>query len=182
MTPPLRGIVLIGMRGAGKTTVGSLLAQELGWTFDDLDDYALRRSGLRSVRDVFATQGESAWRTLESEAIRDLLAEISARKDARAVVTVGGGAPSDLRISAELQRARAKGWRIVWIRTSLPRLIERLRAVEGDRPRLSTAPLEQELATLDAARSGGYESLADLTVDGDAPPSEVSAALVSALS
>jgi len=182
MAPPLRGIVLIGMRGAGKTTVGALLAGELGWTFDDLDDHALRRSGLKSVGEVFAQRGESAWRTLESEAIRDLLAGITARGAAGSVVAVGGGAPSDPRSSAALQQARSVGWRIVWLRTSLPRLVERLSAQEGDRPRLSSAPLEQELAMLDAARRSSYESLADLTVDGDGPPAQVSAALASALS
>jgi len=182
MTPPLRGIVLIGMRGAGKTTVGSMLAKVLGWTFDDLDDHALRRSGLHSVRTVFAQQGEPAWRTLEAEAMHDLFAGLEARASERAVVAIGGGAPIDPRCSAELQRARTAGWRVAWIRTSLPRLMERLSADTGDRPRLSTAPLEQELASLHAARSPRYESLADLTVDGDALPADVCAVLASALS
>lgn len=181
MAPPLRGIVLIGMRGAGKTTVGSLLATKLGWTFDDLDDHALRRSGLSTVRDVFAQQGEPAWRTLESDSIRDVLTGINARSGVGAVLAVGGGAPSDPRSAAEIRRARSEGWRIVWLRTSLPRLVERLRACEGDRPRLTAAPLEQELSALHAARSAAYESLADLTVDGDATPADVSAALASAL-
>ncbi len=181
MAPPLRGIILIGMRGAGKTTVGALLATRLGWTFDDLDEHALRRSGLPTVRDVFAQQGEPAWRTLESDSIRDVLTGINARSGGGAVLAVGGGAPSDPRSAAQLRRARSEGWRIVWLRTSVARLVERLQACEGDRPRLTPAPLDQELAALHAARSAGYESLADLTVDGDAPPADVSATLASAL-
>jgi len=181
MTPPLRGIVLIGMRGAGKTTVGSLLAEKLGWTFDDVDDHALGRSGLRSVRDVFAERGESAWRLLEAEAIRDVIDRLTARGSG-AIVAVGGGAPCDSRSAAELQRARGNGWRIVWLQTSLQNLVERLTASEGDRPRLTSAPLDQELASLDAARRTSYELLADLTVDGDAAPAAVCAALASALS
>jgi shikimate kinase len=153
----------------------------MGWTFDDVDDHALGRSGLRSVRDVLAQRGEPAWRALEAEAIRDVIDRLTARGGC-AVVAVGGGAPCDARSAAELQRARANGWRIVWLHTSLPKLVERLTASEGDRPRLTNEPFDQELASLDAARRSSYESLADLSVDGDAAPAAVCAALVSVLS
>ncbi|NBX36464.1 MAG: shikimate kinase [Planctomycetes bacterium] len=181
MAPPLRGIVLVGMRGAGKTTVGQLFAKRLGWTFQDLDDHALQRSGLPSIREVFARRGESAWRALEADAIDSLLAPLVAQRGASAVVAVGGGAPSNPCVSAALQRARTDGWRVVWIRTSLPKLVERLRTHEGDRPRLSAEPLEHELAGLDSARRAAYEALADLTVDGDASPDAVASALAASL-
>jgi len=62
-----RIVVLVGMMGAGKTTVGRSVASRLGVDFVDTDDLVETRAG-KSVRDIFASDGEAAFRTLESQA------------------------------------------------------------------------------------------------------------------
>ena len=59
-------IVLVGFMGAGKTTVGRLLAAELGLEFTDLDR-AIEEDGHRSVKEIFAADGEAAFRAIEHE-------------------------------------------------------------------------------------------------------------------
>ena len=67
-----RPIVLVGMMGAGKTSVGRVLASRLGGQFLDLDEVVERRAG-RRVAEIFVEQGEVAFRALESAALADLL-------------------------------------------------------------------------------------------------------------
>jgi shikimate kinase len=81
----LRTILLTGFMGAGKSTVGALLAQRLGWEFLDADALVEARAG-KSVAAIFAEEGEAVFRALEAEAIRD-----HARRE-RLVLALGGGA------------------------------------------------------------------------------------------
>ncbi len=81
----LRTILLTGFMGAGKSTVGALLAQRLGWEFLDADAAVEARVG-KSVASIFAEDGEAAFRALEAEAIRD-----HAQRE-RLVLALGGGA------------------------------------------------------------------------------------------
>ncbi|HEU4981885.1 MAG TPA: shikimate kinase [Acidobacteriaceae bacterium] len=81
----LRTILLTGFMGAGKSTVGALLAQKLGWEFLDADALVEARAG-KSVAAIFAEEGEAAFRALEAEVIRD-----HARRG-RLVLALGGGA------------------------------------------------------------------------------------------
>jgi len=85
----LRRLVLTGFMGAGKTTVGRLLAARLNWEFLDLDAYIESRSGL-SVPAIFATHGERRFRRLESAALASALSRSSL------VLALGGGAPEVL--------------------------------------------------------------------------------------
>ncbi|HMF89249.1 MAG TPA: shikimate kinase [Candidatus Angelobacter sp.] len=85
-----RRVFLIGFMGAGKTSVGKVLAQRLGWTFQDLDDAIERRAG-QSVAAIFASQGETGFRRIESAALRELLAEKSGA-GLGMIVALGGGA------------------------------------------------------------------------------------------
>ena len=66
----IRRIVLTGFMGAGKSTVGPLLAQRLGWEFLDADT-AIESHAARTIAEIFAQHGEAAFRTLEAEAIRE---------------------------------------------------------------------------------------------------------------
>lgn len=81
----LRTVILTGFMGAGKSTVGALLAQRLGWEFLDVDSAVEARAG-KSVASIFAQEGEAAFRALEAEAIRD-----HAQRE-RLVLALGGGA------------------------------------------------------------------------------------------
>jgi shikimate kinase len=85
----LRRLVLTGFMGAGKTTVGRLLAARLNWDFLDLDALIEARTGL-SVPSIFATHGESHFRQLESQALACALGR------SRVVLALGGGAPEIL--------------------------------------------------------------------------------------
>ena len=75
---------LIGYRGAGKTTIAARLAERLGWAWLDADDELEERAG-RTIADIFAADGETAFRDLEAE----IAAELSGRADV--VLAWGGG-------------------------------------------------------------------------------------------
>src|SRR5579864_6530917 len=81
-------VVLVGFMGAGKTTVGRELARLLNWSFYDLDALIEGRTG-RTVPALFAEQGESAFRKLEAQTLRELFETL---EDEPAVVALGGGA------------------------------------------------------------------------------------------
>lgn len=175
-----RGVLLIGMRGAGKTTVGKIAATRLGWEFIDLDDRVLASLGGTSVRDVFAQRGEQAWRAGEASALTSLLASPHAR---RTLVAVGAGAPDDARSRAILEAARGSGWRIIWLAAGLAAITQRLSASLGDRAALTGLGAIEELARLDERRRPAYTALADQVVDGSADsPDAVAGELVRAAS
>ncbi|HET8617298.1 MAG TPA: shikimate kinase [Actinomycetales bacterium] len=91
-TRPL--VVLIGPPGAGKTTIGQLVAQRLAVPFTDTDELVVRRAG-RSVSDIFVLDGEAAFRELERDAVAEALR-------GPGVVALGGGAVMDPRTEADL--------------------------------------------------------------------------------
>ena len=153
--------------GAGKSTVGPLLADLLGYRFVDLDWLVEAREG-RSVADLFA-EGEAAFRVAEARA----LAESTRR--AGLVVATGGGTLLDAR---NLRRARSAG-AVVWLRASPEATLRRLADASG-RPLLTDAAgaplqgaaLEARVRGLLAARSPLY-ARAGLAVDADGPPAVV---------
>jgi shikimate kinase len=114
-SPPL--VFLIGYRGAGKSTVARLLAERLGWDWVDTDE-AIEASRGKTIREVFAFEGEQGFRTAESK----LLAEICQSK--HRVVATGGGL-----VLAESNRKlmRAVG-RVVWLQADAATLWKRLQS------------------------------------------------------
>jgi shikimate kinase len=78
-------IVLIGYRGSGKTTIGRRLADRLWWKFVDADEQIVARAG-RTIREIFDTAGEAAFRDLEAEVVAELM------KLSDHVISLGGGA------------------------------------------------------------------------------------------
>ena len=111
--PPDR-IVLIGFMGAGKTTVGALLAARLGYTFVDTDSVVEQRAGA-PVAALFRERGEAAFREMEAAA----LAELAGRT--RVVIASGGGAPAQARNALFFRRAAAT----FHLRDSLAAALER---------------------------------------------------------
>ncbi len=91
MSPPsnIRRLVLTGFMGAGKTTVGRLLADRLGWEFVDLDALIEEQAGV-TVPEIFAAHGEAHFRKLESQALAGALGRN------KIVLALGGGAPESL--------------------------------------------------------------------------------------
>lgn len=171
--PPL--VVLIGLRGAGKTTVGRLLAAALRRPFLDLDDLALARLGRASVRDVFSALGEPAWREAESLAF-----ERELRDRRPSVLALGGGAPMVEAIAARLADARAAGdAAVVWLACDAAAAAQRLAADPGDRPSLSGRGITDELEELLRTREPRYRALATHRVDAslDDPATVADAAM-----
>lgn len=151
-------ILLVGMMGAGKSTVGRLLARELGWEFRDVDEEVEEESGL-SVAELFSRRGEPAFRELEERALESCLAG-----DADGVVSVGGGA-----VLSESNRARLAGaGTVVWLRARPETLADRVGDGAG-RPLLSGGPERavQRIERLARDRAALYDAVADVVVDVD---------------
>jgi shikimate kinase len=152
-------LILIGMMGAGKTSVGARCARLLERPFVDVDDVVEATAG-RPVPEIFATDGEPAFRALESAALQDVCSS-----PAPLVIAVGGGAMED----PENRRVAKAGGTVVWLRAAPEELARRVTA-EGTeiRPKLAgagdTIDVVERLLTL---RSIAYESLADVTIETD---------------
>jgi shikimate kinase len=84
-----RAVVLIGFMGAGKTSVGRVLTERLGWLFEDLDD-RIERLDARKIAEIFRDSGEPAFRRVEHIALKEALAEL--QQGAHKVMALGGGA------------------------------------------------------------------------------------------
>lgn len=166
---PLAGarILLIGMRGSGKTTVGRRLADELGTSFADLDDYARQHLGGLSVRAIWEQQGEASWRRAEAEAFSELIR--NAPTDRTAVIALGGGAPLVPSIREVLRNLADKNRRvqIIWLKADASTIQERLRQEESDRPSLTGGDVVDEIQTVLAEREPVYRSLASISVAVD---------------
>ena len=87
--PGARGVILVGFMGAGKSSVGRALAEQLGWTFEDLDDRVERREG-RKVPEIFRDSGEVGFRRAEHAALKELMRELQSAP--KRIVALGGGA------------------------------------------------------------------------------------------
>jgi shikimate kinase len=144
--------------GAGKSTVGRLVARRLGVAFADSDDVITSRTG-RTPQEIFATDGEAAFRALEREAVRDLVARGAG--SAVCVVALGGGAVEDAGTRRVLRDAR-----VVHLEVSF----EQVRARVGNDPGRPVLA-RPDLPELYAARRAVYDEVADVvvTTDGLAP-------------
>lgn len=164
-----RGIVLVGLMGAGKTSIGRRLAARLGLPFRDADQEIELAAGC-SIAELFARYGEAAFRDGERRVIRRLLAGDPM------VLAFGGGAFIDER-TRETARADAV---TVWLRCSLSTLIRRV-ATRDNRPLLNGVDREETLRRLMQQRHPVYAE-ADLIVDcGDEPPDFTTTTVMNAL-
>jgi shikimate kinase len=155
-----RPVVLVGFMGAGKSTVGRLLAARLGTRFADSDDVVAERAG-RSVAEIFATEGEETFRGLERAVVAELVAPETVA-GAAGVVALGGGAVQDRSTRALLRFAF-----VAYLEVSYATVLARVGG-DGGRPVLARPDLEQVYA----GRLDAYREVADVTVrtDGlDAP-------------
>lgn len=164
-----RSIFLIGYRGSGKTSVGRILAERLGWQFIDSDRLAAKRAG-RSISEIFGAEGERAFRDLEERVIGDLAERIVAGE--RMVVAAGGGAVLRPR---NVERMRSEG-RVVWLRASPEILKTRLSKDERsaqDRPPLLGRSALDEVQDVLRAREPVYRHAAHVEVSAEESDPEV---------
>lgn len=148
-------VVLVGMMGAGKSTVGHLLARRTDRPFLDSDALVEAQTG-RTVAQIFADEGEAAFRAVESDVLAQMLDD-----DTPAVVAAAGGTVLDPR-NREHMRARGV---VVWLRVDPAVLAERVRT-GSHRPLLSDDP-EATLLRLAAERDELYRAVAHEVVDVD---------------
>ncbi|HMO28411.1 3-dehydroquinate synthase [Enterovirga sp.] len=148
-----RSIVLVGLMGAGKTTIGRRLAARLGLPFRDADQ-EIEAAAAMSIPDIFKIYGEAAFRDLEKRVLARLLQE-----NGQIVLATGGGAfmNADIR-----DHVRSRGVSI-WLRADLPTLMKRVRR-RSNRPLLRTDDPEGTMRRLMDERYPVY-ALADVTVD-----------------
>lgn len=149
----LANLFLVGPMGAGKSTIGRLLARELKRPFFDSDREVEKRTGA-SIPLIFDIEGEAGFREREARVID----ELSARTEV--VMATGGGAV----LRAEnRERLRARGF-VVFLRAPLEQLVART-ARDKNRPLLRSGNVAETLARLMGERAPLYEEVADLVVD-----------------
>lgn len=167
-------VVLVGLMATGKSTVGRLLAEALDRPLLDSDAHVEARTG-RTVRAIWRTDGEAAFRVLEAEA---LAAALDA--DAPSVIAAAGGV-----VLAPENRARLAGddAEVVWLRARVDTLVARVRAADDThRPLLDDDPAGM-LERMANDRMSLYQEVADVVVDvDDRSPEEVAAQVLAAIS
>jgi shikimate kinase len=146
-------VVLVGPMGAGKTTVGRIVADALGVGFVDTDEVVEQRTG-RTVAELFIDEGEAYFRELESTAVADTLAGHDG------VLALGGGAVLDA-----ATRERLEGHRVVFLRVGLSDAAQRV-GLGVSRP-LLLGNVRGRIKQLLDERTPVYESVAGHVVDTD---------------
>ena len=145
-------IILVGMMGAGKTTVGKLLAKQLGKTFIDSDEEIQRRTGV-TIPHIFDVEGEAGFRSRESCVIQDLL------KLDNIVLATGGGAI----LSANTRPMMKQNGVVVYLKSSVHDLWQRTRH-DHNRPLLQTENPRAKLQELHDLRDPLYAETADVVI------------------
>ncbi|MFN2495019.1 MAG: shikimate kinase [Pseudonocardiaceae bacterium] len=147
-------VVLVGPPGAGKSTVGALLAERLGVEFTDVDELIVARVG-RSISDIFTTDGEPVFRELEETEAADALARH------RGVLALGGGA-----VLSERTRAALRGHRVVFLSVGMAEGVRRT-GLSTARPLLAGVNPRATFAALLDARLPLYREVATVEIVTD---------------
>lgn len=150
-------VTLIGYRGTGKTSVAPRLAERLGVRWVDADPELERRAG-RTIREIFATDGELEFRRLERETLMDLLAS------GTGVIAAGGGAI----LNPDTRRDFRNAGPVVWLQADVTTIAARIAGdatSQNRRPNLTGQGGVDEIHTLLAAREPLYRETATITVD-----------------
>lgn len=164
-----RPIVLIGMMGAGKTTVGRRLAARLGRHFVDSDEEIEKAAGM-TIEEIFRTRGEADFRAGEVRVISRLL------QDRGIVLGTGGGAFVNLETRALVKRTAVS----VWIKADFELLFQRV-SRRSNRPLLKTANPRETLQALIEARYPIYGEADVTVVSRDVPQDQVATEVIDAL-
>lgn len=153
----MRNIILIGFMGCGKTSVGKRLSEALNIRFLDTDELIVEKEG-RTISDIFASDGEVAFRSMETTCLRELLEN----KEENFVLSVGGGLP----IREENRKLLSQIGHVVYLKVS-PELVYKRLKNDRTRPLLQGANPRGRILDLMSARKRFYESGADSIVEVD---------------
>ena len=147
-------IILVGMMGAGKTTIGKLLSNQLAFNFIDLDRKIEEKSGVK-INTIFEIEGEEGFREREYLALNEALAE------EKVIISTGGGVVvKDINRSL-IQKSEAV---VIYLKASLDILVGRLKN-DKTRPMLNKDNKLLSLQNLLSEREPFYENLADFIID-----------------
>lgn len=149
-------IFLVGLMGAGKTTVGKLLAKRLDKTFIDSDHEIEKRTGV-NIPLIFELEGEAGFRARESAVIEDLT------QQQNIVLATGGGAV----LNPQNRSCLRRNGTVIYLRAKAEDLWQRTRH-DKNRPLLQTADPQAKLKELFAQRDPLYREVADIIVDSGA--------------
>ena len=150
-------IFLVGMMGAGKTSVGRVLARRLGKAFYDSDHVIEERTGVR-IPVIFDIEGEEGFRTRERAVIRELT------ENDNIVLATGGGAVLD----AENRRLLRERGTVVYLRAAVRELINRTRH-DKNRPLLQTSDPQARINAIFEQRDPLYRDVAHLVIETGSP-------------
>jgi shikimate kinase len=153
---PRRHLVLVGLMGAGKTTVGERCAADLGRPFVDTDAL-VEAAAAQRVHEIFASEGEAGFRARERVALADACASVEPL-----VIACGGGAVLDAKNRAAMRGTGV----VVWLRASPAELAARVGDGAG-RPLLAGRSPIDTLRRLAELRAPAYEAAAHVVVDTD---------------
>ncbi|MCH4551008.1 shikimate kinase [Aestuariibaculum lutulentum] len=130
-------LILVGYMASGKSTIGRILAEKLNYDFLDLDDY-IEEQEQNSIKTIFQIKGEIYFRKVETKYLRELL-----DSESNLILSLGGGTPCysnnmDLILKADNVKS-------VYLKASIPTLVNRLKGEKGKRPLVAHIETDEEL-------------------------------------
>lgn len=149
-------IILIGYMGSGKSTVGRALAHYKNWPLIDTDIYIEEKQG-KEISRIFAEEGESYFRNLETETLEELL-----KRDGNYIISVGGGLP----MRKENRELLSKLGTVIFLRASVDTVLKRLEK-DQNRPLLQVEDRKQKITEMLALRNPVYAEAADYLIETD---------------
>lgn len=149
-------IAIIGFMGSGKSTIGARLASRLHMDFVDLDEAISEDTG-KSIKEIFAAEGEEGFREREQEALSEQLAR------GGKVISCGGGVV----LRDENVRLLREKCRVFFLRISKEKALERLIDDAGERPLLEGVGREKKVGELMRIRADRYLQTAHLVIEAD---------------
>ncbi len=162
-------LVLVGLMGSGKSTVGRVCAERIGFEFADTDELVETTTGA-TVAEIFAAEGEDGFRRHERAVVADVVQAPTPH-----VIACGGGVVLD---SANRTALRSRGV-VIWLDAPSTVLAERVGA-DPSRPLLASADPATTLARLAEVRHAAYEAAAHARVDASGAPDVVADAVLAA--
>lgn len=149
-------IILIGFMGSGKSTLGKWISRNIHMDFLDTDEYIEAKQNC-SINEIFKTQGEAAFRDMETQVLRDLIQNVH-----HTVISVGGGLP----VRQENQELLKQLGTTYYLQTSVEELVRRLIG-DTTRPLLSGGDIRSKIENLMTTRESLYKEAADQIISTD---------------